>query len=95
MPSFSYAPQPIITADKARPRAAASAYREFLGMSLLTDRFERTSHSSHRQAPALSMAHWALVKRVCARALAVLLMVGLLGGIIAVKTIIFLPHISY
>jgi len=39
------------------------------------------------------MARWALIKRVCARTLAVLFMLGLLAGIIAVKTIMFLPHI--
>jgi len=78
-----------------RGRVRPQARTGILGMSLLTDRSERTFHSSHRQAPALSMAHWALIKRVSARALAVLLMVGLLGGLIAVKTIIFLPHIRY
>ncbi|HTC96565.1 MAG TPA: hypothetical protein VK734_02510 [Bradyrhizobium sp.] len=62
-------------------------------MSLLTHRSERSFASPRWQAPTLSMARWALIKRVCARTLAVLFMLGLLAGIIAVKTIMFLPHI--
>jgi hypothetical protein len=59
-------------------------------MSLLTHHFERAFDPADRYAPTL---RWALIKRVCARGLAVLLMVGVLAGLIAWKTYIFLPRI--
>jgi hypothetical protein len=64
-------------------------------MSLLTHRVEQTFHSSDRRAPTRSTARWAMIRRVCSRAMAVLLMVGMLAGLIALKTVIFLPRYKY
>jgi hypothetical protein len=60
-------------------------------MSQLTHRVEQTIHSSDRR----STARWAMIRRVCSRAMAVLLMVGMLAGLIALKTVIFLPRYKY
>jgi hypothetical protein len=78
-----------------RNGAIATAYEGIPNMSLLTRRFERTFRSSDRHAPRRSTARWAMIKRVCSRALAVLSMVGLLAGLIPLKTLIFLPHFKY
>jgi preprotein translocase subunit SecE len=59
-------------------------------MSLLSHHFERAFDRSDRHAPKV---RWATIKRVCARGLAVLVMVGVLAGLIALKTYIFLPRI--
>jgi hypothetical protein len=59
-------------------------------MSLLTHQFERAFDPSDRRAPTV---RWAMIKRVCARGLGVLMMVGVLAGLIALKTYIFLPRI--
>ena len=64
-------------------------------MSMLTHRSEQPFRSSERRAPAVSAARRAMVRRFCRRALTVLLMGGLLAGLIAVKTVIFLPRFSY
>lgn len=61
-------------------------------MSMLTQRFEQAIPSSSRHAPALSIARRAMIKRVCSRALAILLLGGLLAGLIALKAAIFLPR---
>jgi hypothetical protein len=44
---------------------------------------------------ALSNAHRPTIKRLCLRALAVVLMGGALGGFIALKTIAFLWRLHY
>ena len=59
-------------------------------MSLLTHHFERAFDPSDRHAPAV---RWAMIKRVCSRGLGVLMMVGVLAGLIALKTYVFLPRI--
>jgi hypothetical protein len=62
-------------------------------MSLLTHPFERAFDPSDRHAPTPSTVRWAMIKRVCARALGVLMMVGVLAGLIALKTYMFMPRI--
>jgi hypothetical protein len=88
MLSFSYALQHMLT-GKWRPRLAARP-QGIPVMSLLTHHFERAFDPSDRQPP---IVRWATIKRVCARALGVLTMVGVLAGLIALKTYIFLPRI--
>jgi hypothetical protein len=59
-------------------------------MSLLTHHFERAFDRSDRHPP---IVRWATIKRVCARALGVLMMVGVLAGLIALKTYMFMPRV--
>jgi hypothetical protein len=92
--SFSYASQPILGGGTGR-RVGRDRIQGIPTMSLLRHRVEQTFHLSDRQAATRSAARWAMVKRVCSRALAVLLMVGLLAGLIALKTVIFLPRLKY
>jgi hypothetical protein len=61
-------------------------------MSMLTHRFEQILASSGGHAPARSVARRAMIKRACSRALAILLLSGLLAGLIALKAAIFLPR---
>jgi hypothetical protein len=95
MLSFSYAPLPIMRRQSAPPRPARTRVQGIPGMSLLTHRVEQTFHPSDRHAAARSSARWAMIKRVCSRALAVLLMGGMLAGLIAVKTVLFIPSFKY
>jgi hypothetical protein len=59
---------------------------------MLTHRLEQTFPSSGRHTPAPLVARWTTIKRVCSRAMAILLLGGLLAGLIALKAAIFLPR---
>ena len=79
MLSFSYALQHKLAAKQG-----------ISVMSLLAHPFERAFDPSDRDAPKV---RWAMIKRVCARGLAVLVMVGVLAALIALKTYMFMPRI--
>jgi hypothetical protein len=67
-------------------------------MSMLMHRLEQPVDSSEERYAlwvALSNAHRPTIKRLCLRALAVVLMGGALGGFIALKTIAFLWRLHY
>jgi hypothetical protein len=65
-------------------------------MSMLTHRFEQPANSSgDARGAGLWKAHRATIKRLWLRALAVVLMGGVLAGLIALKTVAFLWRLHY
>jgi ferric-dicitrate binding protein FerR (iron transport regulator) len=65
-------------------------------MSMLTQRFEQPAHSSgDARAAGLWKAHRTTIKRLWLRALALMLMGGVLACLIALKTAAFLWRLHY
>ena len=67
-------------------------------MSMLMHRLEQPADSSRKRYAlwaGLSKAHGATIKCLCLRALAVVLMGGVLAGLIALKTVAFLWRLHY
>jgi hypothetical protein len=67
-------------------------------MSMLMHGLDRTFHAAQArraQAAKLSNGQRSTLKRISLRTLAIVAMGGVLAGLIAVKTMIFMPQIPY
>jgi hypothetical protein len=56
----------------------------------------QTRYASGKRVSGVATAtHWTTIKRFCLVALTILLAGGTLAGIVALKTLVYLPHFNY